>query len=257
MEEGSSWIRTVLANCVNGGDLEGLKLLITVDNVNTQLYNDYTAVEVCCQYDNLECQYDNLECVKWLVEDMNADLRSSLYYCMFSRNKACADYILNAGADVNQRHKLGRTAIYVANIDYTRILLEANANVHVIDDEGYTPLGHAFHNYNIHHYSKESARIYLLMQYGGKIKDVKLSYVPASDRLERRLTLPDWMIAYQQALDDKHRKRQAEIGRAFLCVSRKKKVPKDLARDVVKRMILPNEDYFYESVTKKSRAEFE
>lgn len=241
MEEG----RTVFDHCING-NLEEMKRLITADNVNTQIdtYMSKTPIEVCCWYDRLDC-------VKWLVENMNADLRSSLYFCMFSHQKLCLNYILNAGADVNKRQAGGRTAIYVANIDYTRILLEANANVHVVDDQGYTPLVYAFHNYNIYHRSEESARIYLLMQYGAKIKDIKLNYNG------RAVHLPDWIIAYQQTLDDNNRKRQAEIGRAFLCVSRKKKVPKDLARDVVKRMILPNENYFYESVTKKGRIEFE
>jgi NAD(P)H-flavin reductase len=64
--------------------------------------------------------------------------------------------------------------------------------------------------------------IKLLILYGARIKDIKLHV--------KNTKIPAWMYEYESEYHQKTRI-------AFLYVCRENQIPKDLARDVVKRMI--------------------
>lgn len=57
---------------------------------------------------------------------------------------ALTKQLIEKGADVNERYRVGRTALYCACnrgfVECTKMLLEANANMDTADNYGYTPL---------------------------------------------------------------------------------------------------------------------
>lgn len=204
------------------GDLDALKNLITRDNVNTPIIDwsyrseRLTPLELCSFNGRLEC-------VKWLVEIMNADLGTSLMEAVLDSNHDCIEYLLASGADINRKDKSGMTAIYRADDFYLKKLLELGADVNVIDNNGFTILASMFSIYYTCGYDEIYIdMIKLLILYGARIKDIKLHV--------KNTRIPAWMYEYESECRQKTRI-------AFLYVCRENRIPKDLARDVAKRMI--------------------
>lgn len=216
---------TRVIQACRSGDLDALKVLITHDNVNTPIVDwsyiteHLTPLELCSFNGRFHC-------VKWLVETMKADFGTSLNEALLDGHQGCIEYLLASGADINKKDIFGKTAIYRADCYYSKKLLDLGADVNVITNDGYTILAKKINL--LYMYGNDNSYIdliKLLILYGARIKDVKLDATSS--------TIPVWICEYENECRQKER----AIGIAFLCVCHKKRVPKDLARDVAKRMI--------------------
>jgi ankyrin repeat protein len=125
------------------GDLQQLRVALTVDNVNDVDGAGYTA----------------------------------LHYAVSNGNVDCVKYCIEMGANVNARTITGYVPLLVASwnwhVDVVCVLLDVGAIVDATDYNGWTPLHRAINN-------KYVRVAQLLIDRGAKVSNVKLDeYVPA------------------------------------------------------------------------------
>jgi hypothetical protein len=227
------WCFDVFDSCLYDDCLDVLKGLITRDNVNTLIPGVYVYQTSALE---LACHYGHLDAIKWLVEEMKADLGESLIEASVSSNIECVKYMLECRMDVNyksQRHN-GRTAIFFPyKCDVVQLLIESGADIHIKDINGIDVFQSTciIHKKHCDGASEKIAR--LLIQYGACLR---------SDGFQ-------WMLDEQDKVK-KQRQHVSQAGFALMFVFKKKRVPKDLSRHVVKHMVLPPEFLNYQKKRK-------
>lgn len=196
-------------------NLPALKQLITRTNVDTR-YAEGTVLEIACRVAK------SLEIPRWLLEQMHARECYSLFCAVCTDNVTLVEYLLKHGIDANSVDRCGYAVLESANnTAIVEMLLRAGANPNARLNFGNTRL------YNeLSRFVSNSDIIQLLLDYGADIEEVHPPY-----------HIPKWVYNYKQHCDE-YRKKQHATALGFLCVCRKVGIPKDLARDVAKRMIL-------------------
>jgi ankyrin repeat protein len=128
------------------GDLQKLRVALTVDNVNVATPYGPSA--------------------GW----------TALHYATTSGSVDCINYCVQMGANVNARDIDGCTPLYYASfrhLNVVRVLLDAGAMVDATDNDGWTPLHRAICN-------KGVDVMRLLIDRGSKVSNVKLdTRIPA------------------------------------------------------------------------------
>jgi ankyrin repeat protein len=96
----------------------------------------------------------NLEAVKTAVEKNHSVLNARewddatlLHLAVQQNQKAMAEFLLNAGSDVEAKTQDGLTALHMAaqngNIEIIQLLLDHKAKINDLDSKGWTPLDRA------------------------------------------------------------------------------------------------------------------
>lgn len=196
-------------------NLFALKQLVTRANVDTR-YAQGTVLEIACR------NAASLEIPRWLLEEMHARECYSLFCAVWTDNVPLVEYLLKRGIDANSTDCCGYAVLESANkAAIVEMLLRAGAKPNARLNFGNTRL------YNeLSRFAPNGDIIQLLLDYGAHIEEVHPPY-----------HIPKWVYDYKQHCDEQ-RKKQRATALGFLCVCRKVGIPKDLARDVAKRMIL-------------------
>lgn len=122
-----------------------------------------------------------------------------------------------------------------------KVLLNHGASVHVVENNGHTPLSCVISIWNKTGLYPYVEKVRLLIKHGARLADVKIDGY-----------IPKWIYSYEHKVKE-YRQKERDAGIAFLFVCRKNKVPKDLARDVLKRMILSKEFLQFQRPNKKKQ----
>lgn len=140
-------------NAITSGNVKKLKLLLEKNfNPNTKNSRYFSILGIACEYNNTEI-------ISTLL-DAGADINLSFYegftplmWSIYHNKIDAAQYLLSRGADVNIKNWHGHTALsWVCCMkkmnDIAPLLVDAGADLNVIDNIGKTPLMVAEYNFN-------------------------------------------------------------------------------------------------------------
>lgn len=216
---------SLIYTACNNNDLDSLSCLITRTNVNTR-YKQGTVLEIACSVGS-QCE---IPC--WLLDEMYAKEGYALYYAVNARNTAVITYLLSRGIDPNSVDICGHTVVtHVNNIETLEMFLRAGAK----------PCARLCREFE--KLVPSSDIIKLLLDYGAHIGHV-----------DHEFPIPKWIYDYEQLCEEK-RQEQYDSAVAFLCVCKRMGIPKDLSRDIVKRMILTRKVHVQQRLRKRTKNE--
>jgi hypothetical protein len=221
MEKGGN-----LFDIIYASDFDALKRLSKTEILDD---DDYFGQLACIKPVQAVCRYwknnqTKLSAVKWLVEEMHADLSGSLECTLYDVKSDITAYLITAKADVNEEDIRGDVPLSrsLFNPDIVRLLLDAGANVHH-KSLPLTQCIQLFENSLFRNEVIESAS--LLMQAGAK-----LQILPAITYF------PEWAIRHEQDLNTKWRNCVCAARELYLVMCRYR-IPRDIRLVVVRTYV--------------------